>query len=204
MKNFKSLFLAGILPVIAFTVIEEYVGILAGLIAGMIFGICEILWELKSQGKVEPMTWAGNGMILVLGGVSLITQEGVWFKLQPAILEFGMAAFLWGSVIINKPFLLIMFQKQGGLPNPISNRPDAGQLLQTLSQAFRGLTIRLGLFFALHAVLAVWASLYWSTAAWAILKGVVFTASLILYLVIEGLLLRRSLGFLLNTTPLND
>jgi intracellular septation protein len=204
MKNFKSLLLAGILPVVAFTVIEEYMGTLAGLIAGMIFGVGEILWELKTQGKVEPMTWAGNGMIFVLGGVSLITQEGVWFKLQPAILEFGMTAFLWGSVLINKPFLLIMFQKQGGVPPRISERPDADRLLHALSQAFRGLTIRLGLFFAVHAVLAIWASLYWSTAAWAILKGVVFTTSLILYLVVEGLLLRRSLGFLRNTTPLNE
>jgi intracellular septation protein len=195
MKKFKSLFLAGILPVIAFTLIEEYVGTLAGLIAGMILGLGEIFWELKTTRKVDPMTWAGNGMILVLGGVSLITQEGLWFKLQPALIEFGMAAFLWGSVALKKPFLFLMFQKQGGLPPQIAERPDSAFLLIKLNLAFRGLTLRLGLFFTLHAVLAVWASLYWSTAAWAILKGVVFTTSLIIYLLIEGLFLRKSLNF---------
>ena len=33
-----SFFFAGLLPVIAFTLIEEYYGTVAGLIAGMVFG----------------------------------------------------------------------------------------------------------------------------------------------------------------------
>jgi len=195
-QQLRSLFLGGILPVIAFTLIEEYMGTLAGLIAGMILGLGEILWEWKTQGKVEPMTWAANSMILILGGISLITQEGVWFKLQPAILELGTAGFLWGSVVAKKPFLLLLFQKQGGLPAHISERPDAAPLIQALSNALRGLTLRLGLFFAGHGVLAVWASFYWSTAAWAVLKGVGFTVSLVVYLVIEGLVLRQKIKHL--------
>src|SRR4051812_8922273 len=104
--QFKSLFLGGLLPVIIFTVIEEYYGTLWGLVAGMIFGVGEILWELYSRGKVDSMTWGGNGILLVLGGISLITQEGLWFKLQPALIEIAFAGILWGSLFLKKSLLL--------------------------------------------------------------------------------------------------
>ena len=89
-----SLFFGGLLPIIAFTVIEEKYGIIAGLIAGMIFGLGEIIYEYITVKKVSTITWIGNGLILGLGGISLISNEGVWFKLQPAILEFGFFIFL--------------------------------------------------------------------------------------------------------------
>jgi intracellular septation protein len=188
-QQLKSLLLGGILPVIIFTVIEEYFGTMWGLVAGMVFGAGEILWEWKTVGKVDPLTWGGNGMLLVLGGVSLVSNEGYWFKLQPAILEFVMTGALWGSVILGKPLLLGLAQKQGGLPADLESglKPGAGKVLKA---GFRGLTLRLGVFFALHAVLATWAALHWSTAAWAALKGIGLTLSLIVYLVVETLLLR--------------
>ncbi len=187
-QQLKSLFLGGVLPVIVFALIEDYYGTLWGLVAGMVFGIGEICWEWHSQKRVDPITWGGNGMLILLGGISLITQEGLWFKLQPALIEVIIAFILWGSVILGKPFLFSLVQKQGGLPSNLNVlRPGLGKALQ---RAFTGLTLRLGLFFAFHASLAVWAALKWSTAHWAILKGVGLTASLIVYLVVESLVLR--------------
>jgi intracellular septation protein len=181
----RSFLVGGLLPVIAFTVIEEVYGTVAGLIAGMVFGVGEILWEYRTRGQVDPITWGGNALILVLGGISLFTNEGVWFKLQPALLEIAMTAALWGSWLLKKPLLLAMSRKQGGLPEGIPL-----EMRQTMEEGMSGLTLRLGVFFALHAALAVWAALHWSTAAWAILKGVGLTVSLMVYLVVETLLLR--------------
>ncbi len=188
-QQFRSLFLGGILPVIIFTLIEEVYGTLWGLVAGMIFGVGEIFWEWKSNRKVDPMTWGGNGLLLLLGGISLVTQEGIWFKLQPALIEIAMTLALWVSVGMGKPLVLSLAMKQGGLPSDLATglKPGIGPVLQ---RAFRGLTLRLGLFFAIHAGLAVWAALFWSTAAWAALKGIGLTVSLIVYLVVESLVLR--------------
>jgi intracellular septation protein len=52
------------------------------------------------------------------------------------------------------------------------------------------MTLRIGVFFALHAALAAWAALCWSTTAWAALKGVGFTLSMLVYVVAETVLLR--------------
>ncbi len=193
MMNQKFRVLAlGLLPVVLFGVIEEYFGTLWGLVAGMIFGVGEILWEYQAERKVSMMTWGGNGMLLVLGGVSLATDSGIWFKLQPAVLEAAFAAILWGSWWMKKPMLLLLIQKQGGLPVDLDQklRPGAAEVVRA---GFFGMTLRMGFFFAAHAGLAVWAALKWSTAAWVMLKGVGLTVSLLVYMVAESLLMRAHL-----------
>ncbi|KHD88353.1 MAG: intracellular septation protein [Bdellovibrio sp. ArHS] len=175
-----SVFFAGLLPVIAFTLIEEYYGTMAGLIAGMVFGVGEISYELYKYKKVSKITWFGNGMLFVLGGISLISSEGLWFKLQPALMEGIFALALWGSILMGKPLLVYLAEQQGH------------QFPDFVKSKMKGITFRSGLFFAIHTGLAVWAALAWSTSAWALLKGLGVTISFVLYLVMEGVLLRRA------------
>lgn len=177
-----SFFFGGLLPVIAFTVIEEKYGVVAGLIAGMVFGCGEIVFELVRRRKVSAMTWFGNGLLLVLGGVSLISSEGLWFKLQPAIMEGLFALAFWGSCLIKKPLLVVMAEKQGQ------------QLAEPVKAKMVGVTWRTGLFLAIHAGLAVWAALDWSTTNWALLKGLGFTVSFMVYLAAEIFYIRKSVA----------
>ncbi len=183
---------AGLLPVILFAVIEDYFGTLWGLVVGMVFGVGEILWEYWVERTVSAITWGGNGMLLLLGGVSLVTDSGIWFKLQPAILEAVFTGVLWGSWLSNKPFLFLMMQKQGGFSGDFEQKLKPGAL-DVLRDGFSVMTLRMGFFFAIHAVLAVWAALFWSTSAWATLKGVGLTLSLLAYMVVESLVLRFKL-----------
>lgn len=176
-----SLFFAGLLPVLAFTLIEEYYGTVAGLIAGMVFGVGEICYELYKYKKVQKITWIGNGLLLGLGAVSLISSEGIWFKLQPALMEGIFALILWGSVLMGKPLLSYLAEQQGH------------QLPDLVKKGMKGITLRTGFFFAIHTGLAVWAALAWSTTAWALLKGLGLTISFVVYLVAEMIFLRRAI-----------
>ncbi len=175
-----SFFFGGLLPVIAFTVIEEKYGVIAGLIAGMVFGFGEILFELIRRRKVATMTWVGNGLLLALGGISLISSEGLWFKLQPAIMEGAFTIALWGSCFVKKPLLVFLAEKQGQ------------QLPDLIKKKLSGVTLRTGFFFAIHTGLAIWAALEWTTTNWALLKGIGLTVSFIVYLGAEAFYLRRS------------
>jgi intracellular septation protein len=88
---------------------------------------------------------------------------------------------LLGSLWLGKPFLLAALEKQGRpIPEP-------------MRAALPGLTFRLALFLGVHAALATWAAFAWSTTAWAWLKGVGFTGSLLVYMGVEVWWLRRSL-----------
>lgn len=178
---FLALFFGGLLPVIAFTVIEEKYGTLAGLIAGMIFGSAEIIYELIRYKKVNTITWVGNGLLLGLGGISLLSSDGYWFKLQPAFLEFGFFIFLLSSWILKKPFMKMMLEKQN---------PAAPQFLK---DRMSGMTWRLSLFFLIHSLVATWAAFKWSTENWALLKGLGITITMILYMGAEVLWMRLQL-----------
>jgi intracellular septation protein len=214
-----AIILAGVLPLLAFALIEEYFGIVWGLIAGMTFGVGEVVWEFFTQRKVEALTWGSNVLVLGLGGVSLLTQEGIWFKLQPALLEAAFSVALWGSVIWKKPLLFSWMLKQSaqmhgqggtGLGGGFGKGGGAessflgGESQHHWPEPFRkqmermkhllyGFTLRLGFFFIIHAGLAVWAAFYGSTSAWLLLKGVGLTASLVVYMVVEMLFLRYRL-----------
>jgi intracellular septation protein len=179
-QAFRSFLIGGLLPVIAFTVIEEKYGTLAGIIAGMVFGLGEIAWEWYSARKVSGITLGGNIALLILGAISLIANEGIWFKLQPSIMEALFALVLFGTHFMRKPLLLQLAKKQGQ------------QIPPHLEPALTRLGLRLGCFFLLHAGLAAWAALYWSTRAWALLKGVGFTVSLLVYMLVEMYFIRRS------------
>jgi len=172
-KQAMALLFGGLLPIIAFTVVEELYGVIAGLVIAMIFGVAEVIYEFIRYKKVNSMTWIGNSLVLGLGGISLISSEGLWFKLQPAILEFGFFIFLLGSWLMRKPFLVLMIEKQNPTAPPF------------IKVQMSGITLRLSLFMLFHSVLATWAAYYWSTEAWALLKGVGLTISMIIYMMVE-------------------
>lgn len=176
-----SFFFAGLLPVIAFTLIEETYGTIAGLIAGLIFGCGEIVYEWFRFRKVSKITWFGNGLLIGLGLISLISSEGIWFKLQPAIMEAAFGFALWGSLFTQKSLLQWMMEMQGQTPPPL------------ILPRLRGLCFRLGVFFVIHALLATWAAFEWSSQNWALLKGLGLTISFVFYLVLEGFWIRYSI-----------
>lgn len=176
-----AFFVGGLLPVIAFTVIEETYGTMAGLIAGMVFGLGEIAFELYKYKKVEAITWIGNGLIIILGVASIYLNDGIWFKLQPAIFEIFFVIMLWGSFLFKKPLLILLAEKQ------------KQEIPEVTKPYMAGMTFRLGIFFLIHAGLAVWAAFSWSTTNWALLKGLGLTISFVLYLFLEVLYIRSSI-----------
>ena len=164
------LLFGGILPVVAFAIVEEKYGVIWGTIAGMVFGIGEVIYEKIYLKKVAGVTWFSNALILILGGVTLLSADGVWFKLQPAIFLFCFAGILAGSSILKKPLLAAMAAKQ----NP-SLPPQAVVMLKALNA-------RLSIVFLFMAALSTWAALRWSTEAWAFLKSVGVFIILLVYL----------------------
>lgn len=176
--TFLTIFFGGILPVLAFTVVEDNFGIIWGAIAGMVFGLGEIIYEKVFQGKVSKLTLIVNIFLFALGIVSIIMNDGIWFKLQPAIIEAGFALFLWLSLLRKKPLLIELAKLQG------QHLPATG------IHILKGMTFRLGIFFAIHAVIATWAAFSWTTEQWAWLKGAGLTISFILYFGFEFLIIR--------------
>jgi intracellular septation protein len=178
-SQWKFLVFGGLLPVLIFTFIESKYGAVWATIAALIFGIIEITYEKISTRQVSMITWVANGLIFFLGLITIFTDEGIWFKLQPAFLELGFAGLLWFTSFMKKPMLLELAKKQ----NP--------QIPASVQEFLSGINLRLGFFFLFQAALATWAAFSWSTEAWAALKGLGVILMMIVYLALEILLLRR-------------
>lgn len=180
-KTGMSLFFGGLLPIVVFTLIDEYQGPFWGTVVAMLFGCGEIAYEKFRLGKIEKITLISNFLIFILGIASIATDSGLWFKMQPAIFEAFCALFLWGSLFLKKPLIVSLAEKQGNV-FPL----EAYSLLKML-------TLRLGIFLGIHAALATWAAIAWTTAQWAMLKGIGLTVSFILYMGLEFLYLRKKM-----------
>jgi len=180
-SQMKVLLFGSVIPLAGYAIIENEYGPFWGTVAGMVLGVGEIAYEYYREKKVSKLTWGSNAMILVLGVVTIFTNEGFWFKLQPTIFELLFAFMLWGSLFMKKNLFIAMAEKQGSkIPEEVKPRMS-------------GVCFRVGVLMFIHALLNVWAAFYWSTSAWIFLKGLGLTLSMLVYMVIEGLFLRRSL-----------
>lgn len=169
----------GILPVVIFTVIEDRYGAKAGVYATFVYAVGEILYEKIRLKKIEKMTLWFNGLILGLGSISILADDGIWFKLQPAIIEVIFFVMLFWSSRKGKPFLLALAEKQ----NP--NLDERGR------EFLRAINFRLSFFFLGHAIVATWAAISWPTSYWAALKAVGLPITLVIYMLAEIVVLRR-------------
>jgi intracellular septation protein len=174
----KQQLLLTLIPVILFTVAEEWGGLTWALVLSVIYAIVELSWEFWRYRRVSGMTLFSNAMVVGLSLVSYFTQDGFWFKMQPAILELVMAAMLIGSCAFRKPMLVVMMEQQGH------------QVNEVMRSFFSGVTLRMGFFFVFQAGLAVYASLYWSTEIWAFLKSIGILIMMALYMLVEILVFR--------------
>lgn len=169
----------GVLPVVIFTVIEDRYGATAGVYATFIYAVGEILYEKLRLKKIEKMTLWFNGLILGLGIISILADDGIWFKLQPAIIELVFFVMLFWSSRSGKPFLLALAEKQ----NP--NIDERGR------EFLMGINFRLSFFFLAHAIIATWAAIGWPTSYWAALKAVGLPGTLVIYMLVEIVVFRR-------------
>jgi intracellular septation protein len=176
----RNFLLGGLLPVAAFVVVEQICGTIGGVIAGIVFGGGEIIWEFRRNGKVQGITWLSSGLVLVLGLASLWEGNGVFFKLQPAVFLLVFALIFLGTSALRRPFLAEMARKQN---------PD---IPPEILARFHGINTRLGVFFLFLTALSVHSAFYWSTAAWAALKAAGLPALTALYVAAEVLWIRFS------------
>lgn len=161
-KQIVRTLLISLIPLIIFWIVEAYLGLVAGLIAAMVFALGELAWFYFREHRIDRFALMSAILILVLGGISLIFQKGIFFKLKPAVIEGVFAAILLISQLMGKPLLLTMATKQHG----------KGMLEGPRGKYLKGVNLRLGLFFLGHAGLTLYAALALSTSGWIFVKGV--------------------------------
>lgn len=90
----KPYFLLSFLPALAYWYLETYYTLEVALVGGILLGIIEMLLEKKFTGHVHTLSKLNIALVIILGAVSLVAREGVWFKLQPTFTGLSLASYL--------------------------------------------------------------------------------------------------------------
>jgi len=185
MKSTRSLLLGGILPILIFTFVEEVYGVFWGSIAGIVFSLGEVLYEKFFIGQVQKITWVSFFFILILGGVSVLTQDGFWFKVQTAILQGILGVILIGSFLMKKPLIVTLANAQG-LFEKVPEQKDF------LEKSFGRLTFRLGFYFIFLGGVSAWIAFEASTRFFSFWKSLGLPIALMGYMLIEIFFMRAA------------
>lgn len=93
----KNFFLISFLPALAYWYLEENYSLQIALAGGMILAIAEIVIEKIFTKHIHSISKLNFFLILFLGLISFLGDEGIWFKLQPFF-----TGILMGLVLIVK------------------------------------------------------------------------------------------------------
>lgn len=156
--------LPGFLPLFAFIIADELWGTEIGLIVAIALGIIELTWYWIRYRKFDKFILFDTLLIVILGVVSIILENEVFFKIKPALIGVLMCAILGVSVFTPSNILLNM-----------SRRYMKGMELNDMQyqQLQKNLRVLFWLFTAYTALVfySVW---FMSKEAWAFISGGLF------------------------------
>lgn len=156
----KNFFLISFLPAIAYWYLEENYPIRIAITGGLILAILEITFEWFYTKHIHTLSKFNFFLILFLGGISLIGDEGIWFKLQPAFTGVGIGAFLGYRLIRGKGMMLEMMESMNKVPPPEF-------IITTLEK-------HMAVLFTLYGIFMAFVALKLSTDQWLFFKTIGF------------------------------
>lgn len=165
-QSSRPYFLLSFLPALAYWWLETYFTLEIALVGGVVLGVIEMGLEKKFTHHVHTLSKLNLGLIVVLGGVSLIAKEGLFFKLQPAFTGLALAGFLLFKKIKNQSLMVEMLRdmkQKPPLPEEIYKVMEWHMCLFLIGFAF---------FMAYIAIMqstSVW--LFWKTGGFYIAFG---------------------------------
>lgn len=162
----KPYFLLSFLPALAYWYLETYYTLEVALIGGILLGVIEMLLEKKFTGHVHTLSKLNIALVVILGGISLIAKEGVFFKLQPTFTGIALASYLVFKKIKKQSLMVEMLndmKQKPPLPDEIYKIMEWHMCLFLIGfAAFMA-------YVALKETTATW--LFWKTGGFYIVFG---------------------------------
>lgn len=165
----------GFIPLFVFIAIDEIWGTRAGLIAALTIGIAETGWIGFRERRFDRFILLDTGLLVVLGSVSFLLDNDIFFKLKPGLIELILCAIL-GISAFSKVNIVGLMTKRYMKEMTMSEQQET-RLRMTLQLLF--------IIFAAHTALVFYSAFYMSERAWAFISGGLFYILFILVFAVE-------------------
>lgn len=170
-------FLLSFIPALAYWYLEENYTLEIALIGGILLGVLEMILEKVFTGHVHSLSRLNLSLIIVLGGISLIAREGIWFKLQPTFTGLSLAIFFIVKKFQGKSLMMQMLE-------------DMKQKPPLPLELYKILEWHLSLFLIGFALFMAKIAFYEPTATWLFWKTGGFYIAFVVFLVVEMIFLQ--------------
>lgn len=152
---------AGFVPLLAYIAADLLFGETIGLLVGLGIGILEFIVNLIREKKADLFIAADTLLLALMGVLSLVLRNQIFFRLKPAILE-GVMAIAMG---------FLLFLPRNALKSYMSHQVKGLTLEDRALPVFRRSLFMVEAVLLFHAGLTVWAALAASTALWGFVSG---------------------------------
>lgn len=146
----------------------------------MALAVLELALEKVFVKKIHTISLFNFFLILFLGGLSLIGDEGIWFKLQPSFTGVGVGLFIFMQKLRGKS----LFQ------DLMNEMPQKNNLPEDLMKTME---LHIGCLFGVYGIFMAFVALYLETGQWVFFKTIGFYITFFIFLIGEMIFLRRSL-----------
>jgi isopentenyldiphosphate isomerase/intracellular septation protein A len=156
--------LPGFIPLFVFIAADEIWGTKIGLFVAVGVGVIEMLWVGIREKRFDKFILFDTLLLVVLGAVSIILDNDIFFKLKPGLIELILVAVL--AVSAFSPVNIIGLMGQRYLKDTPINEAQMAQMRQNLKFLFY--------IFSAHTLLVFYAAFFMSKEAWAFISGGLF------------------------------
>jgi isopentenyldiphosphate isomerase/intracellular septation protein A len=156
--------LPGFIPLFVFIAIDEIWGTRAGLIAALVIGCIELGWIWVKEKRFDGFVLVDTGLLLVLGSVSIVLDNDIFFKLKPGLVGFILCAVLAVTGFSNLNIIGLMTQRY--MKDIEMSKEQIDQFRKTMQLMF--------FVFLFHTGLVFYAAFYFSNEVWAFISGGLF------------------------------
>lgn len=158
--------LPGLLPLFIFIAVDEIYGVETGLYAALVFGIAGLLFTWFRERRLDRFILFDTVFLVLLGGVSLLFETPIFFKLKPAVIELIICAILGAAAA--KPELFLKAMTGRYIKNMELKVTEEG------IDAMRKMMLILTAVLLMHTILTVYSAFFMSERAWGFISGVLF------------------------------
>ncbi len=156
--------LPGFIPLFVFIAIDEIWGTRVGLVAALVIGVGEMVWIWIREKRFDSFVLVDTGLLIVLGTVSIVLDNDIFFKLKPGLVELILCAVLAISGFSKLNIIGLMTQRY--MKDMEINDQQMNQFRKTLKLMF--------IVFLVHTMLVFYSAFYLSNEAWAFISGGLF------------------------------
>ncbi|PWE00228.1 NUDIX hydrolase [Marinilabilia rubra] len=149
------------LPLLLFVGVELIWGTTSGLLAALGLGFSQLIWFWFREKRVDKFILMDVGFLVVLGGLAILFDNALLFKLKPVFIGAAILLLIGYSAFSDHNLVMIMSQRyfKGLMTGPFES-----WLMQQMLKVFFWLM-------AAHTFLTLGAALWMPHAWWAAISG---------------------------------